>query len=171
VIYTIGHSTHSLDAFTTLLRAHGVSRLADVRTFPMSRRHPQFNSEALSKSLLHENIRYRHFRELGGFRKPNADSVNTAWRHPAFRGYADYMQTDEFTAALASLVSWSDDGTTVVMCAEALWWKCHRRLLADALEAHGVTVCHIAPAGAAKPHEISQFARISAGKVTYPGLL
>jgi uncharacterized protein (DUF488 family) len=171
VIYTVGHSTHRLETFAALLRAHAVSKLADVRTFPMSRRHPHFNSDALAESLAAEGIRYRHFRELGGFRKPQPGSINTAWRHPAFRGYADYMQTAPFAAVLASLRTWSEDEPTAVMCAEALWWKCHRRLLADALEAQGVTVCHIDSTGAAKRHEVSQFARIREGKVTYPGLL
>jgi uncharacterized protein (DUF488 family) len=171
VIYTIGHSTHSLDAFLALLRTHGVANLADVRSFPMSRRHPHFNSDALSASLASEGINYRHFRELGGFRKPLPASINTAWRHPAFRGYADYMQTADFAAALGALREWGEEGATVTMCAEALWWKCHRRLLSDALTAQGVTVCHIDQAGALKRHEVSEFARICQGKVTYPGLL
>jgi uncharacterized protein (DUF488 family) len=171
VIYTIGHSTHSLEAFLSLLRTHGVTHLADVRSFPMSRRHPHFNSAPLAEALSRKGLHYRHMRALGGFRKPRPASANTAWRHPAFRGFADYMETDEFDQALSDLCSWAEEAPTAVMCAEALWWKCHRRLISDALEAQGVAVWHIDATGTRKRHELSEFARIHEAKVSYPGLL
>ena len=170
MIYTIGHSTHSADAFLALLRMHGVTQLADVRTMPMSRRHPHFNKDSLEKFLAASGIRYRHLGGLGGLRKPRRDSTNTAWKHPSFRGYADYMETEAFDRAFRELVGFASAGPTAVMCAEAVWWRCHRQLLADALLVQGVPVWHIVGAGA-KPHEMSAFARIRDGKVIYPALL
>jgi uncharacterized protein (DUF488 family) len=171
VIFTIGHSTHDANEFLTLLESHGIRQLVDVRTVPRSRRHPQFVKETLEALLSARGIRYYHFPELGGLRKPRRDSVNTAWRHPGFRGYADYMQTDAFRHALAALETLSGTRPTAVMCAEALWWHCHRRLLADALLVHGVPVRHISSRGEPKPHELSEFAQVHNGSVTYPGLL
>ena len=170
MIYTIGHSTHSADAFLALLRMHGVTQLADVRTMPMSRRYPHFNKDSLEKFLAASGIRYRHLGGLGGLRKPKRDSTNTAWKHPSFRGYADYMETEAFERAFRELVVFASAGPTAVMCAEAVWWRCHRQLLADALLVQGVPVWHIVGAGA-KPHEMSAFARIRDGKVIYPALL
>ena len=170
MIYTIGHSTHSADAFLALLRTHGVTQLADVRTMPMSRRHPHFNRDSLEKFLAASGIQYRHFGGLGGLRKPKRDSTNTAWKHPSFRGYADYMETEAFERAFRELVAFASEGPTAVMCAEAVWWRCHRQLLADALLVQGVPVWHIVGADA-KPHEMSAFARILDGKVIYPALL
>ena len=170
MIYTIGHSTHSADAFLALLGMHGVTQLADVRTMPMSRRYPHFNRDSLEKLLAASGIRYRHLGGLGGLRKPRRDSTNTAWKHPSFRGYADYMETEAFERAFRELVVFASAGPTAVMCAEAVWWRCHRQLLADALLVQGVPVWHIFGAGA-KPHEISAFARIRDGKVIYPALL
>ena len=170
MIYTIGHSTHSADAFLALLRMHGVTQLADVRTMPMSRRYPHFNKDSLEKFLAASGIRYRHLGGLGGLRKPKRDSTNTAWKHPSFRGYADYMETEPFERAFRELVVFASAGPTAVMCAEAVWWRCHRQLLADALLVQGVPVWHIVGAGA-KPHEMSAFARIRDGKVIYPALL
>jgi uncharacterized protein (DUF488 family) len=170
VIYTIGHSTHTADEFLDLLKAHGVTQLADVRTIPMSRRHPQFNHEVLDAFLGSHGIRYRHLRALGGLRKPRPDSINTGWKHAGFRGYADYMQTDAFDVALRDLCAFASLAPTAVMCAEAVWWKCHRRLLADALLVHGVPVRHILITGA-KPHELSPFARLRSGKVIYSAQL
>jgi len=170
VIYTIGHSTHSADAFLALLGMHGVTQLADVRTMPMSRRYPHFNKNSLEKFLAASGIRYRHLGGLGGLRKPKRDSTNTAWKHPSFRGYADYMETEAFERAFRELVVFASAGPTAVMCAEAVWWRCHRQLLADALLVQGVPVWHIVGAGA-KPHEMSAFARIRDGKVIYPALL
>jgi uncharacterized protein (DUF488 family) len=170
-VYTIGHSTRTLDEFIALLRAHGVTQLADVRTIPKSRRHPHFAQDALSWSLPAAGIAYRHAAELGGLRKPRADSTNMAWRHEGFRGYADYMATPEFERALDALGDWSREAPTAVMCAEALWWRCHRQLIADALVARGVAVRHIMSAGAAAEHTLTEFARVNGTCVTYPGLI
>jgi uncharacterized protein (DUF488 family) len=170
VIYSIGHSTRSIDAFIALLKAHGVTRLADIRSIPRSRRHPHFSLESLSVSLPAAGIAYRHFPGLGGLRKPRPDSDNTAWRHAGFRGYADYMQTPAFDASLASLTEYASDAVGVLMCAEAVWWRCHRQLVADALVARGVTVRHIASATSAPSHELTGFARVIGGKVRYPGI-
>ncbi len=127
MIYTIGHSTHGADAFLALLRMHRVTQLADVRTMPMSRRHPHFNRDSLEKFLAASGIHYRHLGGLGGLRKPKRDSTNTAWKHPSFRGYADYMETDAFERAFRELMVWASAGPTAVMCAEAVWWRCHRQ--------------------------------------------
>jgi uncharacterized protein (DUF488 family) len=170
VIYTIGHSTHTASEFLGMLTKYRVGQLADVRTIPMSRRHAQFNRDALDAFLAASGIRYRHMRELGGLRKPRPDSTNTGWKHAGFRGYADYMQTEGFESALGELLAFAREGPTAVMCAEAVWWKCHRRLLADALVVRGVPVLHIV-SGGAKSHELSPFARIVEDKVIYPALL
>jgi uncharacterized protein (DUF488 family) len=171
VIYTIGHSTHTTEAFLALLEAHRIEHLADVRSFPSSRRHPHFNKEALDAQLSRAGISYRHFPELGGFRRPLPDSVNTGLRHPAFRGYADYMQTEAFSQGIVALLAFAAGRQTTVMCAEAVWWQCHRRLLADALIVRHVPVRHILPSGALKPHELSEFAARAEVGVIYPGLL
>jgi len=170
-VYTIGHSTRPLDEFIALLRAHGVRQLADVRTVPKSRRHPHFAEDALAQSLPRAGIAYRHFGELGGLRKPAADSPNIGWRHEGFRGYADHMETPAFERALDALVVWSREAPTTVMCAEALWWRCHRQLIADALVARGVEVGHIMSARAAAEHTLTAFARVDATRVTYGGLI
>ena len=170
MIYTIGHSTHSAENFVRLLTTHEVRQLADIRTIPKSRRHPQFVREALEAFLARHDITYRHFPELGGLRKPAADSINTGWINASFRGYADYMQSKAFAQAVEELLRFAR-GPTAVMCAEAKWWQCHRRLLADALLVRGVPVRHIVSGGAPKPHEISEFARAAGDKVIYPGLL
>ena len=171
VIYTVGHSTRTIEDFLALLATHGIRQLADVRTVPRSRRHPQFAKEALAAALAVEDIAYRHFPALGGLRKPRKNSTNTAWQHPAFRGYADYMQTSAFRGGLDELLAFAAIAPTAVMCAEAVWWRCHRRLLADALLVRGVPVRHILSAAEAKPHELSEFARAESGGVCYPGLL
>jgi uncharacterized protein (DUF488 family) len=170
-IYTIGHSTRSLEAFTALLRAHGIEQLGDVRTVPKSRRHPHFAGEALSTSLAAVGIRYRHFPALGGLRKPRPDSRNSAWRHEGFRGYADYMESEGFKDALDDLTEWGKASPTAIMCAEAVWWRCHRQLIADALVARGVAVQHIQTATSAPPHKLTEFAQVSGGQVGYPGLV
>lgn len=170
-IYTIGHSTRSLDDFLALLRAHRIGQLADVRTVPKSRRHPHFAGEALAQSLPEASVAYRHFVALGGLRKPRKDSRNTAWRHESFRGYADHMETSAFQRALDDLTVWAGAAPTVVMCAEAVWWQCHRQLIADALVARAVEVRHIMSTGAAPPHTLTAFARVDDGRVTYPGLV
>jgi uncharacterized protein (DUF488 family) len=178
VIHTIGHSTHSAETFIAWLRAHQITQVADVRTIPRSRRHPHFSQDALAEFLPRGGIDYRHFPALGGLRRPSRDSRNTAWRHPSFRGYADYMQTPPFRRGIETLLEYSGAASdfplalrTTVMCAEAVWWQCHRRLLADALTVRGVPVWHILSPGQANPHQLSEFARPDADGVTYPGLL
>jgi uncharacterized protein (DUF488 family) len=170
VAYTIGHSTRALDVFVGLLRTHGVTQLADVRTIPKSRRHPQFGQEALSASLPAAGIVYRHFPGLGGLRKPSRDSANGGWRHAGFRGYADYMQTTAFKAALEELIVWGGEAPTAVMCAEAVWWQCHRQLIADALVIRGVEVRHIMDKSA-PAHVLTAFARVDGPRLTYPSLI
>ena len=170
-IYTVGHSNQPVDRFIALVQGHGVRQVADVRLIPKSARHPHFAGTALAASLKEAGIAYRHFPDLGGMRKPRPDSVNTAWRVETFRGYADYMCTPAFKEALASLLAFAAEGRTAVMCAEAVWWQCHRRLLADALLVRNVPVVHILSPAAPKPHELSEFARAQGGEVIYPGLL
>jgi uncharacterized protein (DUF488 family) len=170
VIYTIGHSTRALAEFIDLLKGHGIEQLADVRTVPRSKRHPHFASEALERSLAAVGVRYRHFPALGGLRKPRKDSTNGAWRVEGFRGYADYMETPSFEAGIDALLAFAAAPTTV-MCAEAVWWQCHRQLIADALVARGVDVRHIVSAAAPKSHVLTSFARVAGTRVTYPGLV
>ena len=171
MILTLGHSTRPVDDFITLLQTHQIEQLADVRTFPHSRRHPQFNGEALAVALAQHGIGYRHFPSLGGRRRPRPDSRNTAWREEGFRGYADYMEGLAFRRGVDALVQLAAAGLTAVMCAEAVWWRCHRRLLADALVARGIAVGHVLSSAAPKAHELSPFARIAGEEVTYPGLV
>jgi len=172
VIYTVGHSTRSHDELVELLRAHQVGQLADIRTVPRSRRHPHFSRESLERSLPAVGIGYRHLPGLGGLRKPRRDSVNTAWRNESFRGYADYMLTRSFEAALEDLIEWSTGNEaprTAIMCAEAVWWRCHRQLVADALVVRGIRVRHISTTRSAPEHTLSEFARADGRVVTYPG--
>jgi uncharacterized protein (DUF488 family) len=171
VIYTIGHSTRTLADFVALLEAHGVRQLVDIRSIPRSRRHPHFAGDALSASLQAAGIVYRHASALGGRRKPRLDSRNTAWRVEGFRGYADYMETKAFRAALEELITVGRDAPTAIMCAEALWWQCHRQLVADALVAHGVEVRHITSASAAPVHTLTDFAQVEDGLLTYRRLV
>lgn len=171
MIWTIGHSTRTADELLTLLQDHNIRQIADVRTAPYSRRHPQFNSETLAAFLNLHGISYRHVAALGGLRRPRPDSTNTAWRENNFRGYADYMESPAFHSALDALLEFAEWGRTAVMCAEAVWWRCHRRLLADALVARGVPVAHILSGASPKPHELSEFARVHDGRVRYPGLI
>ena len=171
MIFTIGHSTHPPDVFLDLLATHGIRQIADVRTVPRSRRHPHFSKEALERLLAGRRALYRHFPALGGLRKPAPDSINTGWRHASFRGYADHMQTNAFRRGVDDLLSFAQAGATAVMCAEAVWWQCHRQLLSDALLVRGVPVRHILSTAAPKLHQLSQFARVSRDVVTYPGLL
>jgi uncharacterized protein (DUF488 family) len=170
-IYTIGHSTRTAEDFVALLQAHGITQLVDVRTFPMSRRLPHFNREPLAAMLRQHGIDYRHLPALGGRRRPRPDSINGAWQHESFRGYADHMATPEFAAGLEELLPIAAQAPTAIMCAEAVWWQCHRRLVADALVARDVPVFHIMSAERAKPHELTSFAVVRDGQVTYPGLL
>jgi uncharacterized protein (DUF488 family) len=171
VIYSIGHSTHTADAFLGLLQAHGIRQLADIRALPHSKRHPHFSKDLLDAFLAAAGIRYRHFPALGGHRKARPDTANTALRHPSFRGYADHMQTEGFRTAVDALQAFALGDPTAMMCAEAVWWQCHRRLLADALFVRSVIVRHIVSLAAPKPHELSEFGREHEGGVIYPGLL
>jgi uncharacterized protein (DUF488 family) len=170
-IYTIGHSTRTLDEFIALLREHGIELLVDVRRFPGSRRHPHFGSAALAASLAQAGIGYVHAEPLGGRRSAEAAarSPNTAWRNDAFRAYADYMATPAFRAALGRLIELSEELTTVIMCAEAVPWRCHRRLITDALLARGIPVADITGLGAATPARLSEHALVQPdGTVIYP---
>jgi uncharacterized protein (DUF488 family) len=168
-IFTVGHSTRTLEAFLRLLEAHGIRQLADVRSVPKSRRMPHFSQGALTASLHSAGVEYRHFPSLGGLRRPRPDSVNTAWRNESFRGYADHMQTTEFAEAVSVLCDWAAQAPTAVMCAEAVWWHCHRSLLADALLVRAVAVLHIQSETGAEPHLLHEFARTHGESVTYPG--
>jgi uncharacterized protein (DUF488 family) len=170
-ILTIGHSTRTADQFLALLQAHGVAAIADVRTVPRSRRHPHFSRDALASFLPAHGIAYEHFPGLGGLRKPLSDSPNTGWRHPSFRAYADHMASDEFHASLEALLGSAETSLTAVMCAESLWWQCHRQLIADALVARGVDVRHIMSPVSAPAHELTAFARVIGTEVRYPGLV
>lgn len=169
-ILTIGHSTHPVEEFVDLLQMHGVEQLVDVRTIPKSRHNPQFNREALDATLAAHGISYTHMPGLGGLRHPRKDSVNTAWRNASFRGYADYMQTPEFGKSIASLVELAEKRQTVIMCAEAVPWRCHRSLISDALLARGITVEDIMNQSLRKPHIYTSYAKIDGENVTYPGV-
>jgi uncharacterized protein (DUF488 family) len=167
-IWTIGHSTRKIDTFVSVLEENGIKLIADVRIFPGSKRYPQFNKELLANSLSEQGVRYEHFPELGGRRKSKADSKNTAWRNEAFRGYADYMETEDFRKGIARLVDLAGQtGPTAIMCAEALWWRCHRALISDFLKARGVEVTHIVDLGKTEPHPFTSAARIVNGELTY----
>ncbi|HEY6837530.1 MAG TPA: DUF488 domain-containing protein [Geobacteraceae bacterium] len=168
-IMTIGHSTHPLEEFIHLLQAHGVDFLVDVRTIPRSRHNPQFNSDTLPAALAAAGIGYLHMKGLGGLRHPAARSPNTAWRTPGFRGYADYMLTKEFAAELERLVELSRSRLVAIMCAEAVPWRCHRSLIADALTVKGVAVEHILSPKRRDPHTLTSFAQVEEGRLTYPG--
>lgn len=170
MILTIGHSTHALGEFVSMLRSHDVKRLIDVRTVPRSARNPQFNKESLPGAVLAVGIDYTHLPALGGLRKPRSDSVNGAWGNDSFRGYADYMGTPEFEHALAGLIELGLAERCCTMCAEAEPHNCHRSLIADALCVRGVPVAHILAASNLRPHTITAFARVSGTRVTYPSL-
>ena len=167
-VYTIGHSTRPLEDFLALLKEHSIERVADVRTVPGSRRHPQYGGQALAASLQAEGIDYRHLKALGGLRRPKPESPNGGWRNASFRGYADHMQTAEFESALEELIALADERRTAVMCAEAVPWRCHRSLIGDALLVRGIPVLDVIGAGAAKPHRLTPFAAVEGTRVTYP---
>jgi uncharacterized protein (DUF488 family) len=169
ILSTVGHSTHPIEEFMALLQAYGIRRLVDVRTIPKSRRNPQFNSQELAASLHAAGIEYYHLPGLGGLRHPRKDSINTAWRNASFRGYADYMLTPEFAANLERLVDIAAEAPTAIMCAEAVPWRCHRSLIADALLARGIEVQEILSATKSQPHSLTPFADVQGQHVTYPG--
>jgi uncharacterized protein (DUF488 family) len=168
-IYTVGHSTRSLDELVALLSENRVAMLVDVRSVPRSRRHPHFGAEELAASLPREGVHYRHEPILGGFRRPRADSPNGGWTHAAFQGYADHMASPEFLAALRRLEELARTRSACVMCAEAQWWRCHRRLISDALVVRGWVVLHLGLGGAPAEHELTSFAVVDADlQITYP---
>ena len=167
-IYAVGHSTRTVEELVELLRAHGVETLADIRTVPRSRTNPQFNRDALPRTLAAAGLRYAHLPRLGGLRRPRPESPNAAWRNTSFRGYADYMLTEDFAQGLEELRLLAGEGPVAVMCAEALRWRCHRSLVADALYARGVQVLHITSRTRAEPHRLTPFAELHGRQVLYP---
>ena len=168
-VWTVGHSTHAIDAFVALLAAHDIAQVADVRTVPKSRRHPHFHAEALARTLPDSGVAYVHLPRLGGWRHADAGSRNGAWHNQSFRGYADYAMGDEFADGLDELRGHSRARRTAVMCSEALWWHCHRRLIADRLVVAGDTVCHISSTGRTSEHQLTPFATVAPdGQITYP---
>ena len=167
-IWTVGHSTRSIDEFISLIQANDIKLLADVRSLPGSRRYPQFNREMLAGSLGKAGIHYEHFPELGGRRKPRSDSRNLAWRNASFRGYADYMETEEFRKGVERLLDLAAGaGPTAIMCAEAVWWRCHRSLISDYLKARRIEVMHILDANKTQAHPYTSAARIVNGELSY----
>jgi uncharacterized protein (DUF488 family) len=184
-IWTIGHSTRTIDEFISLLKENEINLLADVRAWPGSKRYPQFNKDALAESLSVHGTRYEHFPELGGKRKSQPDSRNTAWRNASFRGYADYMETEQFQKGVERLLAFArSDGlgsrrnerdgweavtpcAIAIMCAEAVWWRCHRSLIADYLKARGVEVLHVLGASKVEPHPYTSASRIVNGELSY----
>lgn len=165
---TVGHSTRPIEEFLDMLLAHGVTQLVDVRTVPRSRHNPQFNLESLPASLAGAGIGYAHAPGLGGFRRPAADSPNAGWRNLSFRGYADYMQSAEFAEQMTSLVELGRQSRVALMCAEAVPWRCHRSLIADALVVRGVPACEIVDRRRLQAHRLTPFARVSGLEIRYP---
>ena len=165
--FSVGHSTRSLEELTELLRQHEVTLLVDVRTIPGSRRMPHFSRAALASALPERGVEYVHLPELGGLRRPRPDSPNTAWRNASFRGYADYMAEHGFQHALERLIDLGRDRHLAIMCAEAVPWRCHRSLIADALLVRGIEVCHILGPGSAQAHRLTPFARVERDRLTY----
>ena len=168
VLFTIGHSTHSIEEFIELLCAHHVQHLVDVRSIPKSRHVPQFNTDALASSLRANSIDYSHLKALGGRRHSRKDSINTGWRNTAFRGYADYMVTPQFAAGLAALIQIASAVPTAIMCAEAVPWRCHRSLIADAMILNGWEVRDILATAPAAEHKLTPFLKVVNGQPTYP---
>lgn len=167
VIFTVGHSTHPLDEFVRLLQSFSIDLVADVRNFPGSKRYPHFNRELLENSLANNNIGYEHFKDLGGRRKPVQLSHNTRWRNAAFRGYADYMETENFKESVLQLQKLAEKQTVAYMCAEAVWWSCHRSLISDYLKIRGWKIVNIMAVGKADQHPFTSAARIVDGQLRY----
>jgi uncharacterized protein (DUF488 family) len=168
IVCTIGHSTHPLDSFLAMIKGNGVRTVLDVRTVPRSRHNPQFNLDALPDSLKTVDITYTHLPELGGLRRTRADSPNTGWRNLSFRGYADYMQTAEFVQGVERVIELTERERCVLMCAEAVPWRCHRSLIADALTVRGVRVEDIIAAKGRRLHVLTPWARVDGLNITYP---
>jgi uncharacterized protein (DUF488 family) len=170
LLYTIGHSTHPVASFIVLLTTHQIAVLTDVRSYPASRRWPQFNQEALRQSVEEQGIRYRWFKALGGRRRlRGTDSQHVAWEVAAFRAYADYAESADFRTALTDLTTVADREPTAIMCAEGLWWQCHRRIIADHLTVRGWEIRHITPNGQITAHQLPVFASIRDGRLIYDG--
>jgi uncharacterized protein (DUF488 family) len=167
-IFTVGHSTRTWEDFRDLLRAHGVKRVVDVRTIPRSRHNPQFSRPTLATKLRAARIGYVHLPKLGGLRHAKRDSKNVGWRNASFRGFADYMQTPEFAAGLQRLLKLAKDKPSVLTCAEAVPWRCHRSLIADALAVRGIRVEHILSGARCRIHSLTPFARVQGKTITYP---
>jgi len=168
VVFTLGHSTLPIDRFTALLRTYGIERLVDIRTVPRSRHNPQFNSIALADALSAEGIDFVHIQALGGLRRAHKDTPNTGWRNDSFRGYADYMQTEPFLRALETLIQLGRSKRSAIMCAEAVPWRCHRSLVADALSVRGIPVVEILSETSYRMHKLTSFAKIEGMRITYP---
>jgi uncharacterized protein (DUF488 family) len=168
IIYTIGHSTRSADEFMRILRAYPIELIADIRTIPRSRHNPQYDQRELSRLLANEGIEYVHLAALGGLRHPQKDSPNTGWRNASFRGYADYMQTQEFARAIDDLMVRASKKTMALLCAEAVPWRCHRSLVGDALLVRHVDVRDILDETHIQPHQLTPWARVEGLKITYP---
>ncbi|MFZ2187227.1 MAG: DUF488 domain-containing protein [Candidatus Moraniibacteriota bacterium] len=168
VIFTIGHSTHPIDEFMELLKAHAIQEVADVRTIPKSRHNPQFNEDDLKKSLRTAHVRYKHIKRLGGLRHTTKDSINLGWHNTSFRGYADYMATPEFEEGLETLLKIASTKNTIIMCAEAVPWRCHRSLIADALTKKGWLVRDIMSHTSAVKHRLTPFLKVRKGQLIYP---
>jgi uncharacterized protein (DUF488 family) len=167
-IFTIGHSTHSIEEFIAMLKHNGITHLIDVRTIPKSRHNPQFNEDELHNSLKKVHIAYTHMKKLGGLRHAHKDSINTAWHTASFRGYADYMQTDEFQEGLKKLIEFAEKKNVAIMCAEAVPWRCHRNLIGDALLAKLIHVEDIFSLTSCKEHTMTPWAKVHRGNVSYP---
>ena len=167
IIWTIGHSTRTIEEFINLLNSFRIQLVADIRSYPGSRRFPHFNKELINVSLAENSIEYIHLKDLGGRRKSKPDSLNTGWRHEAFKGYADYMETDLFNYSVKELELIASKKLTAFMCSEALWWRCHRSMVSDWLKLHGWKVLHITGIGKSEEHPYTQPARIVDGKLLY----
>ena len=168
VIFTVGHSNHPISEFVEMLHAHEVQAVADVRTIPKSLHNPQFNKDELKTSLREAHIRYAHLKNLGGLRRANKDSINVGWRNLSFRGFADYMASEEFAEGLQSLIKLAGEKSTAIMCAEAVPWRCHRSLIADALIKQGWLVRDIMSRTSATKHRLTPFLKIKKGQFVYP---
>jgi uncharacterized protein (DUF488 family) len=170
-LWTIGHSTLSIEEFIDRLKSFDIQVLADVRSFPGSRRYPHFNQESLSSTLPEVQIRYEHLRELGGRRRVRPDSLNVVWRNKSFRGYADYMETADFRSGIERLLAIAGKHRVAIMCSEAVWWRCHRSMISDYLKVRGIDVVHIMGKGKSEPHPLTSAARIVNGELSYRGVL
>ncbi len=166
-IWTIGHSTHPIENFINIINAYEIKTIVDVRSLPGSRKFPQFNKENLEVTLAENKINYIHLSKLGGRRKVKKDSINTAWEHPSFRGFADYMQTDDFKEGIDELITIAENNAAAIMCAEVLWWRCHRSMISDYLKLIGWKVIHIMSAAKSDEHPYTKPAKIINGRLDY----